>query len=367
MKNKEGFRALILLLGIFFGISLLFLVIFTTPNRADKKLPIVGYVINGSIDDIGWNEMNYSGIKAACEKYNCKFLVKENIQENTGACKKAVNELLDNGASIIILSSNYYADEIKDIIKKNKKVVFFSNNADFQETNLSTYFVRMYQLRYITGIIAGAFTKTNEIGYIAAFSTPEVNRGISAFTLGVQRMNKNARVIVKWTHDWDNEALETAAVKEFAENTKIDVISYHQNRPFVVEEAAKYGIYSIAYHVDESENPYCLASIVCDWSKVYENLLINALYKQNNHEDYYWLGMEDDVLKMPEVSDLVDNTVKIKIESIKNQLFYGFNIFSGKIYDNEGNLRCNEDEALSDITLLENFDWLVKGAEIYVE
>ena len=37
----------------------------------------------------------------------------------------------------------------------------------------------------------------------------------------------------------------------------------------------------------------------------------------------------------------------------------------GVIYDNEGNLRCSENEIISDEMLLENFDWYVEGVEFY--
>lgn len=366
-KNREKFRILILSIGILIGVILIGVIFFTGTTKNVNKVPLVGYVMTGSIDEIGWNEMNYLGLKAACDKYNCRLITKENVLEHSGQCRNQVIDLINKKASIIILSSASYSDEIKDLILENKNIIFFSNYASFEAPNLSMYFVRMYQVRYLTGIIAGATTKTDEIGYIAPFNTNEVNRGISAFTLGVKRVNKNARVILQWTDDWDNETIEKQAVKNFAENTNVDIIAYHQNKPTIVYEADKYGINSISYHTDERSVSHCLASIVCDWTEVYGNILKNGLNTPSYHENYYWLGMEDNVLQLPYISDVVDNITKIKIDSIKTQLSYGFNIFSGLIYDTKGNIRCVEDEALSDSSLLDNFDWLVQGVEYYVE
>ena len=54
----------------------------------------------------------------------------------------------------------------------------------------------MYEARYVTGIVAGKQTKTNTIGFVAAFPIPEVIRAINAFTLGVQSVNPDAKVKV---------------------------------------------------------------------------------------------------------------------------------------------------------------------------
>lgn len=54
---------------------------------------------------------------------------------------------------------------------------------------MTAYFGRMYQARYLTGMVAGSMTRKNEIGYVAAFPIPEVIRGINAFTLGARAVN----------------------------------------------------------------------------------------------------------------------------------------------------------------------------------
>ena len=69
----------------------------------------------------------------------------------------------------------------------------------------------MYEARYVTGIVAGKQTKTNTIGFVAAFPIPEVIRAINAFTLGVQSVNPDAKVKVLWTNTWYNPSTEKQA------------------------------------------------------------------------------------------------------------------------------------------------------------
>jgi phosphodiesterase/alkaline phosphatase D-like protein len=74
--------------------------------------------------------------------------------------------------------------------------------------NMGNYFGRMYQARYLSGMVAGGMTKSKTIGYVAAFPIPEVIRGINAFALGVQAVNPEAVVRVVWTKTWYDPATE---------------------------------------------------------------------------------------------------------------------------------------------------------------
>ena len=65
----------------------------------------VGFIISGAADDEGWNGMHYKGVKEACEELGVELIVKENVAELKGECVKAVKELAEEKASVIILSS----------------------------------------------------------------------------------------------------------------------------------------------------------------------------------------------------------------------------------------------------------------------
>jgi len=71
----------------------------------------------------------------------------------------------------------------------------------------------MYQARYLSGMVAGSMTKSNVLGYVAAFPMPEVIRGINAFTLGAQAVNPKAEVRVVWTKTWYDPVMSSFAPK----------------------------------------------------------------------------------------------------------------------------------------------------------
>ena len=59
--------------------------------------------------------------------------------------------------------------------------------------------------------------------------------------------------------------------------------------------------------------------------------------------------------------------IKAAVEKAVNEILVGKGVFSGVIYENEGNLRCKENQVIRDELLLEQFDWYVEGVEFYEE
>lgn len=340
--------------------------LFGRQKKADT--PVVGFIMSGAADEQGWNGMHYDGIKEAGDNLGVTILVKENIAEFSGQCETAIRELVKDGAGMIILSSYGYSEEVQNVVKEYPEVVFYANSPDFYEKNMTSYFVRMYQARYLAGIIAGMQTQTNQIGYVAAMSNNEVNRGINAFTLGVKRVNPDAQVIVKWTDGWDDAQKEKEAVEGLVSNYGIDVVTYHQNQAYVIEAAESAGIYSIGYHqvLEECSEKY-LTTVACDWTQTYQELLREYLQGKGNSQFNFWIGLEKEAVALTEYSTAVTQEQIQEIETAKDEILMGQDVFSGEIYDQEGRKRCGDNENIGDEILLRSMDWFVEGVKFYGE
>ena len=348
-----------------FLILVIIAVILLLGHNQEKKIK-VGFIMTGYTQEKGWNGMHYQGVLKACEKLHAELLVKENVSEMTGECPRAVDELVDEGADLIILSSYNYAAEAADQFHKYKNVVFYCSSFDTDVENAIGYFVRYYQARYLAGIVAGMQTQTNEIGYVAAFDVPEVNRGISAFALGVRSVNPDAVVRVAWSGTWDDAGLETRIAQELVDHTDVDVLTYHQNQENVARVAEDNGIYSIGYHqpMEEASDRY-LTAVVCDWEKTYTELLSGFIKGKESADNISWLGLETDVVGLSGYSPEVTEECAEAVEAARQRMLDGWNVFSGEIYDNQGNLRCMDGETIGDDLLLRHFDWYVNGVEFF--
>lgn len=363
-KNKK-YRNLLLLAGCIV-IVLIFFLLMSFGNEKQENNKKVGFVLSGGAMEEGWNGMHYRGMKAACDEAEIDLLVAENVPEFSGQCEMAVRELEAAGCEMIILSSYGYSEEMYHIAEEYPDMVFYVNSSEYHAENMTSYFVRMYQARYLSGIIAGMMTENNQVGYVAAMSNNEVNRGISAFTLGVKRVNPEAEVVVTFTGAWDDESMEKEAAKELINSAGVDVITYHQNQSYVAEVADQAGIYSIGYHESNKEfSEKYLTTVKCDWSLIYKELVQAFLKGKANSTENFWIGMDTGAVGLGELSKSISEEVKKEIEKAKEEILSGKEIFSGEIYDMTGKLQCGEDELISDERLLEQFDWLVEGVRLY--
>lgn len=367
MGKTKKYRALLMIAGIAVILLIFFLLIGyegETKERSEK----IGFILSGGATEEGWNGMHYRGMKDACDLVGVDLLVSEYISEYSGQCEMAVRELEDAGCNMIVLSSYGYSEEVHDLVMEYPEVVFYGNSSEYHEKNLTSYFVKMYQARYLAGIVAGMMTENNQIGYVAAMSNNEVNRGISAFTLGVRSVNPEAVVNVVFTGTWDDETKEKAAAKKLVENAGVDLLTYHQNQTYVVEVAEEAGIYSIGYH--ESTRQFSdryLTAVKCDWQQVYSSLVQEFLKGKANSVENFWIGMDTGAVGLSEFSSMVSGEIKKKVNTAMKDILNGKEIFSGVIYDTEGKLQCDENELISDERLLEQFDWLVEGVKLYEE
>ncbi|MDR3154618.1 MAG: BMP family ABC transporter substrate-binding protein [Deltaproteobacteria bacterium] len=191
--------------------------------------------------------------------------------------ENAVRELIARGANVVIATSYNHMDVCERLAKEFPGVVF-ANSSGYKHnlTNFTSYFGKIYQARYLSGIVAGLRTRTGKIGYVAARGreNSEVTGGINAFAVGVETVNPEAKVLVAVTHRWLDPAGEArAAGRLVAEGC--DVIAQHTNTPSPQVEAEKYGVWGIGYHSDMSVDApqSTVTSVVWNWGVYYRRLL----------------------------------------------------------------------------------------------
>lgn len=364
-KHKLKQRILLIAAALVFTTLIVLIAAAGFTESAELK---VGLIITGEKEDGGWNGAHYNGVVYACEKLETTLIVKENVEEGSGRCAEAIDELVREGAKMIILSSYSYPTEAKEIIAGYPDIAFYGISSEHSAENLTSYFGRMYQARYLTGIIAGLTTESSSIGYVAAMPNSEVNRGINAFTLGVKSVNPEAKVYVSWTGAWNDGEKETAAVNRLIAEKNADVITYHQNQHFAAKAADAAGVYSIGYNsAAEGLSEKYLTAAVWNWNSLYFQIIREYVQGQPNTVEHRWFDIDSGAVELSEMSPLVTSEIKAAVDEAKNKLCGAEDVFSGVIYDNNGELRCGEGETLSDETLLTAMDWFVDGVEIYNE
>ena len=362
-ENKR--LKILLVLSVCVMTALVFVMTYSFNTDDEEVTEKVGFIILGNVREVGWNASNFNGMKAACEHYDIELLLRENVEENTGQCRDAIKELINEGATMIFLASFSYSAEAKDLIESYPNIGFASNAGTTYPKNLTAYFVRMYQGRYLSGVLAGMKTKSNVLGYVAAMPNSEVNRGISAFTLGAQSVNPNVKVVVMWTGSWQDEEIEKVHAERLIKEAGADVLTYHQDEAATADVADSLGVDFIAYNaVLEGYSDHYLASLNCRWDLFYKDVVQRYLKGELNSIQNHWIGVSQGAVNLSNYSKAVTPQMLETVENVHRQLNEDKFIFSGEIYDNQGNKRCAEGEVISDDVLLTKMDWLVRGVEV---
>src|SRR5206468_2347513 len=214
---------------------------------------------------------------------------------------------------------------------------------------------------YLSGIAAGAASKSGVVGYVVPFAIPEVIRHTNAFTLGVQKAHPGAKVRIVWTNSWFDPAKE----KKAAESLKAagaDVLGQNVDSPSTGQFAESAGIPWVGYDSDAhtfAKNQW-LTAAVYNWGPYYLRRVqaaMNGTWKSGN----YYGSIKDGFTKLapfgPGVSAGTKAAIAKKLQALKSGTFYEF---AGPLYDQSGKLRVAKGKRLT-VNDLYAMNWLVKG------
>lgn len=323
----------------------------------------VGFIYIGTPGDAGWTFAHDQGRKYLEEQIpEVETVALESVPEGADS-ERSIEQLAQEGCNVIIANSFGYGDAMLEVAKKYPDIVFLHCSGLSTADNVSTFFGRIYQARYLSGMVAGAMTKNNNIGYAAAYPIPEVIRGINAFTLGVQAVNPDATVKVVWSNTWVDPTLEKQAAQSLI-NAGCDVLAQHADTPAVQQAAEEAGIYSVGYNSDmRSFAPNAnLTGPIWNWGPYYVRAIKGAMDGTWKSESY-WGGLEDGIVDLAPISDKVPADIVAKVEAKKNEMIAKtWDVFTGPIYDQDGTLKVQEGQQMTDDEKL-SLDWFVKGVE----
>jgi len=327
----------------------------------------VGMILNSEINDNGWGQSHYEGLKKAAEELNLDVTYLENISAGE-ECVQAIDNLVDKGCRIIIGASYDFNEDTFAGAQIYPEVYFYQVSGTHHTSNLASYFGRMYQMRYLSGIVAGLQTESDKIGYVATYPVDEVIRGINAFALGVRAVNPEATVYVAYTNSWVGSAeAELTTNYLLRRKPNIDVITMHTNsmRPHELAETLK--IWSIGINMDNSAKfpKSYLTAPVWSWEKFYTPHLLECL--QGKFEGAtYWDGVETGLVSLSPLTGNVKPGAQEKVDAALTAMKDGkFDVFYGPIHDQTGNVCIPEGDSMSDELMLEHFDWYVEGVIVY--
>ena len=322
----------------------------------------VGFVYVSPVGDAGWTYQHDLGRremeKALAGKVTTKYV--ENVAEGADA-ERVIRELATSGHQVIFTTSFGYMNPTEKVSKQFPKVKFAHATGYKTGPNFANYNARFYEGRYLTGIIAGKMTKTNVLGYVAAFPIPEVLQGINAFARGARSVNPKAEVRVIWVNSWYDPGKEREAALTLL-SQGADVVTHHTDSTAVVQAAEEKGKYAFGYHSDMSKyGPKAhLTATTHQWGDYYTKA-VQDVAAGTWKPSAVWGGYKDGMIKLAPLNPAIPADVKDQVAKLEGQLKAGtFHPFAGPVKDQDGKERVAAGKTMTDDEM-GKMDYYVEG------
>jgi len=327
----------------------------------------VAMVLIGPHDDGGWSQAHYEGLQYLEKSVpNIHVAYIENVPEGADS-EQIFRSLSRKGFDLIFGTSFGYMDPMEVVASEFPDATYIHiSGFKSNETNFGNLMGAMEDMKYLAGMLAGARAKLDgnpKLGYMATFPIPEELRLGNAFAMGMRRTCPECTMDVRWINTWHDPIVEKDAAASLFD-AGAQVVLTGADTPAVADVAQEKGKWGITYDwYGSCKVDACLTAPYWNWGPVYAKItqgVIDGTYKPG--WDYFdaetgGLGlygfMEGQELTKGE-AELPDEVIQDVRDLLSKMLageFDRFDVFSGPIYDNQGNLVVPEGEALEQIDL----------------
>ncbi len=325
----------------------------------------VAFIYVGPHNDGGWSQAHEQGRlyvqKALGSKVQTTY--KENIAVGAQFAQ-TVQSLVAQGYKLIFATSYGYLT--KAFVAKYPDVLFEQATGTDQTKNLAEYFGRAEDTIFLSGMAAGAASKTGKIGYVVPFAIPEVIRHANAFALGAQLMHPGAKVSLVWTNSWFDPAKEKKAAQSLVA-AGADVVGQNVDSPAAGQYSESVKVPWVGYDSDAKKfaPKSWLTASVYNWGPYYLKR-VKAAMNDTWKTGFYYGTINDGFTKLAPYGPGVTAATKAKIAVYQKKLMNGsFYEFQGPLYDQSGKLRVKKGVKMQVLTggtnSLYGMNWLVKG------
>lgn len=230
----------------------------------------VGMVADtGGINDESFNQSAWEGLQQAEKELGIEVKVIESKQASEYLGN--IETLVDQGMDLVIGVGFTMAEDIKTQAENYPDVNFAIIDETYEEipSNVTPILFKANEAAYLTGLIAGKMTQTNEVGFIGGMDNPVVNQFEYGYTAGVVEANDKANVKVQYAGTFSDAAKGKSIANQMYANNIDTILSAAGGTGIgAIESAKEQNKYAIGVDKDQSD----LAP---------QNVLTSALKKVN--------------------------------------------------------------------------------------
>jgi basic membrane protein A len=326
---------------------------FQIPNIEKGKFN-VAFVYIGPHNDGGWSQSHDEGrqyVEKNVQNVHTAYI--ENVPEGADS-EQVFRALSRKGFNLIFGTSFGFMDPMETVAAEFPDITYIHISG--YKSNLKNFgnlFGAVESMKYLAGMLAGARAKADgnpKLGYMATFPIPEELRLGNAFALGMRKTCPECTLDVRWINTWHDPVKEREAAASLFD-AGAQVVLTGADTPAVADVATEKGKWGITYDWSGScKAERCLTTPYWNWGPVYARVAQGV--KDKTYKvgwDYFdadskglgLYGFMEGETPTKGVSSLPAETVQqVKDLLVKMQAgeFTRFDVFSGPIKDNAGNV-----------------------------
>lgn len=271
-------------------------------------------------------------------------------------CQEVIELAINDGNEVIFTTSPNFIQESLKAAVDHTGVRILNCSLNLPHKYIRTYYCRMYEAKFIIGVIAGAMAGSDKIGYIADYPIYGMIANINAFALGAKMVNPRAKIYLEWSTVKDNDPVERLHENGVSYISNMDMITPEQHQ-------RKFGL-----HEADNASQSVMAMPVWHWGKFYEKIIKSIMSGSFDEEDSgknskalnYWWGMSAGVIDVICSAKLPIGTkrlVNLLMETIKSD---EFGPFEGVLYSQDGVVESENEGFLTPEEIIQ-MDWLAEN------
>jgi basic membrane protein A and related proteins len=312
----------------------------TSSTASGKKGLKVGFVYVSPLPGSAWSKAWDESRKDLVSKFGAQTTVVQPIAENPEVVG-TLQDLIRKGDKLIFATAFGYQPFVAQVAKQNPDVNFVVTGPWVQKEprpkNVSSVYANLWEIRYLTGIVAASMSKKRSLGFVSAFSIPSVVAGINGFQQGVKSVDPSIKTKVVLTSNWYNPPQSTQAAETLAKGGA-DVIAKHEDSVGPLLGAKAAGVWGIGSEADTSaQTPETyLTGSVYDWH-TYAERKYQQTVDGNFSNDEVNGDLKTGLVRLGPINSKVPAGVKAKVAAAQKQIESGkLAVFKGPLKDNTG-------------------------------
>jgi basic membrane protein A and related proteins len=287
----------------------------------------VGLITPGSVADAAWNAAAYQGLRRIHDSLGLQV---SHVEARTPSEQsEALRTYAVQGYDLVFANGFEFQDAAERISSDYPRTIFIVTSGRRARGNVVPLIFRLEEASYLAGMVAGALTRTNVLGFIGGIELPPIRAAYQGWVNGARAVNRRVQSREIYLNSFDDAAAGREAAVALI---RAGADMFHHNADAAalgLFQAAKEhdGVYVFGANADQSRlaADRVLGSAIIDLAHAF--LLVAAEVRSGSFNPRTRIfGLEGGVVSYvanPALADLVPAGLKARMQAAADSIIAG--------------------------------------------